>query len=246
MKTLYISFLALLAAVIPLQAFAADIDEAHRAFAEGRFHDSTQGYEAVLAERGYSAPVLFDLGNSLFREGKVSAAILAYKRAQLLAPADPDIAANLEIAQKQAGVAAYEPQWSDKITGFLSASGWAWLGCAAWTLFCAALLARRILPRQRSLLSFVSTAAAIVLLASVAAIVVTSGSLKQAIVLDKNANALISPFPAAQTVFTPAPGETVTVQKAYNDFLLVTDPTGHSGWMSKAQVTPVVQDHPVE
>jgi SH3-like domain-containing protein len=57
----------------------------------------------------------------------------------------------------------------------------------------------------------------------------------------KNAAALISPFPAAQTEFTPAPGETVTVQEAYNDFLRVTDRAGHSGWMAKAQVEPVVE-----
>ncbi len=38
----------------------------------------------------------------------------------------------------------------------------------------------------------------------------------------------------------PAAGETVAVQKAYGDFLLVTDHAGHSGWVSKTQVTTVV------
>lgn len=233
MKTLTLLFLALFATLAP----AASLDEAHNLFAEGKYHDSTQAYQSVLAEKGYSAPVLFDLGNSLFREGDLGQAILAYKRAQLLSPGDADIAANLQYAQKQAGVAVTEP---DKFTGVFSASGWAWLACIAWFFFCGSLFLRRILAQQRGLFTLASAAAALILTASIVAIVISASNLNQAVVVDKNAAALISPFPAAQTQFKPAPGETVTVQKAYNDFLLVTDRAGHSGWISKTQVTPLL------
>ena len=222
---------------------AASLDDAHRAFAEGKYHDSTQGYQAVLAEKGYSAPVLFDLGNSLFREGNAGQAILAYKQAQWLSPNDPDIAANLELAQKQAGVAVAEPQWSDKFVHVFSASGWAVLACAAWTLLCASLLLQRIVPQAKSFFVLSGVGSVFVLVAAIGAAVLSSGDLDKAVVIDKKAAALISPFPAAQTVFSPAPGETVTVVKAYNDFLLVTDPAGHSGWINKSQITPIVPGH---
>jgi tetratricopeptide (TPR) repeat protein len=240
MKTMSLLLIASAAILVPMCSHAATLDDANEAFAAGKYHDSTQDYQAVLAANGYSAPVLFDLGNSLFREGDIGQAILAYKRAQWLAPGDPDIAANLQLAQKQAGVAVADPQWSDKLTNLLSASGWAWLGCAAWTLFCASLLGWKIAPQGKSLFSLVAVADAVVLAAAIGAIVVSSSGLGQAVVTDKSASALISPFPAAQTVFSPAPGETVTVQKAYNDFLLATDHAGHTGWVSKTQVTPVV------
>ena len=243
MKTLSIFFFAIVTVFVPVSLHAASLDDAHRAFAEGKYRESTQDYQAVLAEKGYSAPVLFDLGNSLFREGNLAQAILAYKRAQFLAPGDLDIAANLQYTQKKAGVAIAEPQWSDKLTGIMSASGWAWLGFAAWTVLCVSLFLRRILPQQRSLLSLSTMAAILVLAVAIAVMVNSSRELNQAVVVAKNAAALISPFPAAQTEFTPAPGETVTVQKAYNDFLLVTDRAGHNGWIAKAQVEPVIEKH---
>jgi tetratricopeptide (TPR) repeat protein len=230
---------AVLCLTAPAQA-GETLDDANRAFAEGHYHDSTLGFQAALAQEGYSAPVLFDLGNSYYGEGDFARAILAYKRAQWLSPNDPDIAANLGLAQKQAGLSAAEPLWIEKISRVLGASGWAWVGSGAWTLLCAAILARTLLPQRRSLFSLTGAASALVLFTAIAAMAISSNELRQAVVIDKNASALISPFPSAQTVFSPSPGETVTVQKAYHDFLLVKDAAGHTGWISQTQITPIV------
>jgi tetratricopeptide (TPR) repeat protein len=240
MKTRPILVLALAALVFAGHAQAQTLDDANRAFAEGRYHESTQGFQAVLVREGYSAPVLFDLGNSYYREGNFAQAILAYKRAQWLSPDDPDIAANLDLAQKQAAISVAEPPWSAKLSRILSASGWAWVGSGAWTLLCASLLARAILPRRRSLFFLSGAAGALVLFLAIAAMVISSGELGRAVVIDKNASALISPFPDAQVLFTPSPGETVIVQKAYHDFFLVKDAAGHTGWISKTQIACLV------
>jgi hypothetical protein len=184
--------------------------------------------------------VLFDLGNSYYREGNLPQAILAYQRAQWLAPSDPDIAANLQFVQKQAGLPVAEPRWSDRINHTLSASNWAWIGCAAWTLLCASLLACVVVPQRQNLFSFTALASAFILTTAIAGAVFASDAIRQAVVTDKNASALISPFPAAQTVFSPTAGETVTIQKTYNDFLLVTDGAGHAGWINKTQITPII------
>jgi tetratricopeptide (TPR) repeat protein len=238
MKTLFALTTALF--LIAGHVSAQTLDDANRAFVAGKYHDATQAYEAVIAQNGYSAPVLFDLGNSYYKEGDLGQAILAYQRAQWLAPGDSDIAANLQFAQKQAGLAVTESHWSDRISRALSATGWAWIGCAAWTLICASLLLRAFLPRQASLFAFTAIASAFVLTTAIAGAVFASDALRLAIVVDKNVSAVIAPFPAAQTVFSPAPGETVTVQETHGDFLRVTDHAGHSGWISKSQVTPIV------
>jgi tetratricopeptide (TPR) repeat protein len=241
MKIPFIPVLAVAALFLAGHAQAGEtLDDANRAFAEGHYHAGTLGFQAVLAQEGYSAPMLFDLGNSYYREGNFAQAILVYKQAQWLSPSDPDIAANLLLAQKQAGVPTTEPSWYEKISRVLSASGWAWVGSGAWTLLCASLLARTIRPRRRALFSLSGAAGAFVFLVAVAGMVVSSDELRQAVVVDKNALALISPFPAAQTVFSPSPGETVTVQKAYDDYLLVKDAAGHTGWISKTQVAPII------
>ena len=61
---------------------------------------------ARAAEPGYSAAALYNLGNAYARAGKPGLAVLNYERAALLAPDDPDIAANLHFVQRAARVAA--------------------------------------------------------------------------------------------------------------------------------------------
>jgi tetratricopeptide (TPR) repeat protein len=128
MKKFFLLMAALVA--LPVMARAASLDDANAAFAAGKFAEATAAYESVLKTDGYSAPVLFDLGNSYVREGSYPQAILAYKRALWLAPNDEDILANLRTAQQQAGTAVEQRPALEKAAGAMSVNGWAWLGCA--------------------------------------------------------------------------------------------------------------------
>ena len=223
MKKLFLLMTALMA--LPVMSRAASLDDANAAFAAGKFAESTMAYEAVLKANGYSAPVLFDLGNSYVREGNYPQAILAYKRALWLAPNDEDILANLRTAQQQAGTAVEQRQVWSKAANLLSVNGWAWLGCAAWTLLCVCVLLRELWPTRRGWLTAAAVLCAFAVLDAILASAVSSDGLRDAIVVDKNPQALVSPFPGAgeQAGFTPAPGATVKIEKAYNDFLLVAD-----------------------
>jgi tetratricopeptide (TPR) repeat protein len=241
MKRILVYLLAVGAMGAPLAARAVTLDDANAAFAAGKFPESTANYRALLDQQGYSAPVLFDLGNSYYREGNFPEAILAYKRALWLAPNDGDITANLLAAQRQAGAVVEKTPAYVKFTSRLSVNDWAWTGCAAWTLLCASLLARAWLPGQRVWLTTAGWGCALALAGAIGAIILSAGGMREAVVVDKNPAALISPFPAAQSVFTPVPGETVRIEKAYHDFLLIADGTGHSGWMAKNQLEPVVK-----
>ncbi len=240
MKTSYLMLMGLASLFLVPCVRADALDDAHRAFAGGQYAQAASGYQSVLVQNGCSAPVLFDLGNSFYREGDFARAILAYKRAQWLAPNDPDIAMNLQAAQKQAGLSVVEPPLSEKFSSYFSASGWAWAACGAWTLFCLSLLARTAWPQLRPLFSLSGAASALVVLTAIAAMVISSGELHQAVVVDKKATAVISPFPAAQTVFAPAAGETVTVHEVYHDYLRVKDAAGHTGWINQAQVESII------
>ena len=170
MRTILFYFLALAAPTLPTGARAATLDDAHAAFAAGKYHESTAGYQSVLDRQGYSAPVLFDLGNSYYREGNFPQAILAYKRALWLAPNDADIMANLQAAQKQAGAAVEQRPAYGKITDLPSANGWAWTGCIASTLLCVSLLLRVLWPEKRGLFSTAGWAGALALACVIGAI----------------------------------------------------------------------------
>ncbi len=130
-----------------------------------------------------------------------------------------------------------------KVTDALSVSGWAWTGCLAWTLLCACLLLRALVPARGALLAAAAVLCVFVLFDAIAAIVLSSGSMQEAVVVDKNPQALISPYPGANAEpgFAPGPGSTVKIEKAFNDYLLVADDAGHSGWMAKGQIEPVVK-----
>lgn len=56
-------------------------------------------YEAVLSAGFESADLYYNLGNAHFKNGNLGEAILAWERARVRAPADPDVQANLELAR---------------------------------------------------------------------------------------------------------------------------------------------------
>ncbi len=60
----------------------ASFDHANAAFAEKRFAEAANEYEAVISRQGFSAPVLFNLGNAYYLDGNLGRAILNYERAQ--------------------------------------------------------------------------------------------------------------------------------------------------------------------
>jgi tetratricopeptide (TPR) repeat protein len=243
MKRILIYLTVLAAVALPLTVRAASLDDANAAFAAGKYAESTAEYQAVLQASGYSAPVLFNLGNSYFHEGNYPQAILAYKRAQWLAPNDADIAANLKLAQQSAGTVVDQAPAYAKITGALSVNGWAWIGCAGWTVLCVCLLLRGVWPARGGLLVTGAVLGGFVLADAIVAIALSSGGMRDAVVVDKNPQALISPYAGAgeQPGFTPVPGATVKIDKAFHDFLHVSDEAGHAGWMAQNQIEPVVR-----
>ena len=172
-----------------------------------------KGYETVLHEKGYSAPVLYNLANAYFLEGQIGRAILNYNRAQLLAPDDPDIAANLNFARRQAGLFTEQQSWVKQASCYLSMNEWSWLGSMGLFAACALIVAMRVYPAQRSYLGLLTGIAMVALLVAGVAIVTQSDTLHRAVVTEKDAVARISPFESARSAYFLSMGEEVTVEK---------------------------------
>lgn len=89
----------------PVTATApASFDAANALYETQRYAEAAQAYEALIAVGPASTATLFNLGNAHFKLGKIGKAILNFRRAELLAPRDPDIRANLQFAREQAGL----------------------------------------------------------------------------------------------------------------------------------------------
>jgi tetratricopeptide (TPR) repeat protein len=238
-----LSCLALwLAQPVSARAQEADFDAANRAAAEGKWAEAARGYENVIARHGCSAPVFFNLANAQVAEGKIGPAILNYERALWLAPNDPDIAANLALARRKAGV---EPESYSRLSAIAHSMtwiGWSVIATAMLWLLAAALPLKRMLPGARPALNAVAVLSALVLLAAITAMTLRWRDLGRAIVTAPETPARVSPVSIVPPSFTLHAGEPVSIKSAHGAFLLVANGQGREGWVSRETVTPVVNN----
>lgn len=192
------------------------------------------------AQTRYSADGLYNLANSYARAGKSGLAVLNYERAALLAPYDPDIAANLQYVRIAAHVPTEPPSRFARIVQFASPTSAAWLGVLGIALLGTTFLAKRLTLRFRWI-----RAGAMLIGVALVALTVSNAMLlwprmHEAVVLAGQAPALVSPVPMADTAFVLPEAETVTMTAKHEDFILVRTRGGRSGWIARGNLGPVV------
>jgi len=215
-------------------------EQANTAFASKNYATAANDYQAVILRQGFSAPVLFNLANARYQDGKLGVAILNYERAQLLAPDDADIAFNLHLARAKAGLADRPAAWFDQPARFFSLNTLSWLGAAAALFIGVGLVARQFTRRNQFAWRAAMTASVCVLLATILAAGIQWSELPQAVVTGKNTPVYISPVTVAQPLYTLAEGQTVALRKAHGEFMLVETSDGHRGWVKSADVSRLV------
>ena len=220
---------------------ASAFETANQDYAMGRFAEAARGFEQVIVERGYSAPVLFNLGNAWLKAGQPGRAILNYERALRLSPEAAAIRANLNMARQKAGVAVSEIPFREKVARVSSFDTLAWAIVWATVWLFAVFLASRLLPSFPRVLG-----RSIAIVAVLGAVVAGAGMLVQwpernrAVVLETNAPAHIAPAEAAGVVFHLPAGETVNATKSHHGYTLVRLRDGRSGWVKSAAVERVI------
>ena len=238
LQTLIAASLVLLGASALVRA--ADVQtpfyQANEAFVQKDYARAERDGEAIIAQHGYSAPVLFNLANAYYQDGKLGQAILNYQRAQLLAPRDADIAFNMHLARAKAGLADRPTAWFDAAARFFSLNTLSWIGGAAVLFIIGGFVARQFTERCRLACRIGMSVAVCVLLATTSAVVLQWPELNQAIVTAKNSPVYISPVTVGQPLYTLAEGQSVAMRNAYGDFLLVETSDGHRGWVKRADV----------
>jgi tetratricopeptide (TPR) repeat protein len=219
---------------------ATSFDGANRAFAESHFNEAVQKIDAVITAHGYSAPALFNLGNSYLCAGKTGLAILNYERARLLAPRDPDIAANLSTARNAAGIAVVGLPWGEVFSHGLSLNAWAWLASFALLGMCGALLTGAFWQAARVPSRFAAVGCAVMLAAALGSIVLRTPQLGEAVITTKNVVARISPFASAATAFPLNEGQTVTIKSFHAGYALVTTADDRRGWVATSDFAALI------
>ena len=132
-----------------LQQISSSLEDATKAegdsaYMKNDYASAIQIYEALL-NRGEAADIYYNLGNSYYKAGDISIAILNYERALLLQPGNGDIRANLEIARSKT-VDKVEPvpeiffvSWTKSLINSMSVDSWAVCGVVCFILLIVSL-----------------------------------------------------------------------------------------------------------
>lgn len=237
----------LLVACLPFAA-ASDFDDANRKFAAGDFAGAAETYERLLDQEGPRAAVFYNLGNSYQKLGKFGPAILAYERARLITPRDPDLRANLALARKAA--AAFEEPGMDPrlhaVLHFLSRNEWSWLVVGSALLLGALALGSGVVkpssPGARRLAVAAACAAGFLLVGAAAALAVRRGEAERGVVLSEDATVRLSPFESAEALGTPGAGRMVKLGEETAGFRYVeVSGTTLRGWIAGEDVEAIAR-----
>jgi tetratricopeptide (TPR) repeat protein len=235
----------LLAGLAPA-AEPSRFDRANREFADGNFAKAADIYQGILETEGPPAAVLFNLGNAEQKLGNHGRAILAYERARLIAPRDPDLRANLALSRKAAAVFE-EPRRFPRLAAFfdyLSLNEWSWLFVGS-TLFVGVLAIVRgtvRLPRRWMRNTFRGTAglAVVAMIVGATALYQRQGERDRGVVLTEDAPIRLSPFEKAGTIGAAGAGRIVRLLETKDGFHYVEVPgTELRGWIADRDVAAI-------
>jgi hypothetical protein len=221
-------------------------EQANTEFAQQDFRRAAAHYQAIITRDGFSAPVLFNLANAYYRDGKIGLAILNYERARVLAPTDADIAFNIHVARAKAGLADRPTTWTDNAAHFFNLNTFSWLGSGALLVIAVGLMTRQSMRRHRFAWRTGMLVSSCVLLATICAVCIQWPQLQDGIVTVKNTPVYISPVTVSQPLYTLAEGQTVALEEAHGEFSLVQTSDGHRGWVKTADVGRLIpsESHP--
>ena len=231
-----------------------DLDAANRAYTSGSYDESAKLFQQIIAARGYSAPLCFDLANAEARAGHTGAAILNYERARYLAPADGDIDHNLQLARKQAGLEPNSYRWwqialrninwtvllgimaATLLLIFLAVIGTAYAHALATT----SRIPLRLLKNIFRAILFAGIPFCLLMGYVELSAIGFNDRIEGVIVAPKEATLRLSPFESADSIGTIPEGELVTVEARHNDYLRIEARDHHFGWIQEKDLEPVI------
>lgn len=200
---------------------------------------------------GHSAAAFYNAGNAEARAGHPALAVLDYERARLLAPTDPDIAANLRHVREAAGLPPQTGGWLAAHARLANPDTLYWLGLCG--LLCAGVSlvilraqrhgapdqARRARPLYRRSLQIAAIFGSLFTVLGVGDALATNLVMHQYVVLDTSP-ATGSPVSNGAPLFMVAQADVVQAHEEHQGFLLVTDSQGRQGWIARRHLEPVV------
>lgn len=218
--------------------YTTDFSLANQWYAEGKFPAAATAYEKILQAGVTSPNLLFNYGNAEFKTGNLGKAIAAFREAELLAPRDADVRANLDFVRNQVqGSSLHENRWQDWL-GQLTLNEWTFLAAAALWLMLLLLAAKQfrpvLAPRLHSITGLFIFLT--ILFGMVTALQAYEHFSQQSAVVISDVVTRSGPFDDAQNAFAVHDGAELSVVDHHGDWVQVADGSGKTGWLSTRQV----------
>ncbi len=233
--------LLLLAGAVGARAESDSFLQANKLYEVGKYGQAAAIYENLLRAGQVSPAIYFNAGNACFKAGQVGRAIYNYRRAEQLAPRDPDIRANLGIARAQAGsssAALPGSRWT-RWAGRVTLNEWACAASIAAALFFIILTARQISPvfgKSSGGLAGLLAAASVWLLICLGLSIDQQLLQTTSIVIVPEAVVRWGPDDKSKSAFTAHDGAEMMVLGRIDDWLKVSDAGRHIGWLQQKDV----------
>lgn len=227
-----------------MESVAEQFQLANEAYSSGRYDEAINGYTSIIAESGFSVPLLYNLGNSYAQKGASGLAILHYLRGLQLSPGNSDIQGNLELTRKNSGLFEETPTLKDRLYTLFDVNQWSIVALAALILITILLTLKSFLPLKKGWV----TGGSLLLIATI--IFSFSGVLQQrelltgAVVIAPDTRLLMSPFESASAQGTIPEGSLVFSEKNHGSYTFIKDRKGRSGWIPVASLEPINISHP--
>ncbi len=226
--------------------------QANAAYSANRFEEAAAGYREVLEIAGPSAGLLYNLGCAQLKSGRLGEAVASFHRARRLAPRDPDIQANLRFI---GALARPEGEEAEESNGaFLAAlTGWMFLltdrevallqvALILWLSLGLVLLASGYRGALRqALVAATITGGLLFALNSLmlGAHLYRSRAMHEAVVVQPEAEARSGPGEDNTRVLVLPEGTMIRLREERGDWVLVSLPSGRSGWLQRRMVEEI-------
>jgi len=217
----------------------AQVVEGNRYYEAGQFAEAAAAYQVLVDAGAEDSMLYYNLGNAYYKMGDLGHAVLNYRRAQRLAPRDPDVAANLQLARAQTSD-RLETEAGGVLVGLVRRLLVDWttleesalMALALWVLLCALVVAVILWPRLRLryLVVAVSVLFALSLL-SVGVRISDGQGRVPAVIIVQSVEVHSGPGTDYLTEFSLHAGAEVRVLERREDWLRIALPGGLQGWV---------------
>ncbi|GAA5481082.1 tetratricopeptide repeat protein [Haloferula sargassicola] len=219
-------------------------DRANADYRAGRFREAAAAYESLLDRDGPSVGVLQNLGSAYHQLGDDGRAILAFERALLLAPRNPDLKANVKRVRDRAAVFPMAPESrAEKWGGWMAARTGSWLALLGMIALPAAALGWVLLrgkPGRWTMIP-VGVGGAVLAAGSWLMLQAWQRTKTEGIVVARPATVRISPFETAEEKASlPAGREVILGAEKDGWFWVRVEGADTRGWVAASEVEPLV------